>query len=176
MYFCTGCKLPEDFEASIRGKCLELNRDVGLDTSGFSLPQHISLKISFDAGDRYPQVLDAIGHLLRREPPITVHPTAIESHGGILWITFRENAQLRRLHNLLDRELEREFGIRQHLFDKAFLFHSALFVGNEQDIREMGEKLADYPLPESLEIDTFAQGLSEVGKSGTYRVVREIKV
>ena len=176
MYIWTGCRLPADFEAAIRSRCLELNQNVGLDTSGFSLPQHISLKISFDAGDRYPQVLDSIEHMLRRELPITVQPTAIECHGGILWVTFQENAQLRRLHNLLDRELEREFGIRQHLFDKAFLFHSALFVGNKQDIQEMREKLADYPLPERLEIDTFLLGLSEVGKSGTFRVVQEINV
>ena len=48
MFVWIGCKLPWDFEQEIRTRCLELNRGIGLDTAAFSLPQHISLKISFE--------------------------------------------------------------------------------------------------------------------------------
>lgn len=91
-------------------------------------------------------------------------------------MSFKENGILRRLHNLLDRDLKRDFGIPQHIFDKAYFFHSALFLGSEERIRVARELMAGYPLPEKLEIDTFLLGVSETGKSGTYRVVREIKV
>ena len=50
MYIWIGCKLPEDFDAELRQCCLEANADIGADTVAFSLPQHISLKISVDAG------------------------------------------------------------------------------------------------------------------------------
>lgn len=69
MYIWTGCKLPAGFEQQIRKRCAEVNQGIGLDTSGFTLPQHISLKISFDAGERTEDILDAIEGLLRRENP-----------------------------------------------------------------------------------------------------------
>lgn len=174
MFVWTGCRLPESFEREIRREFLRANEDFDLDVSGFTLPQHISLKISFDAGDRYPEILDLIEGLLRREVPLSVIPTGIEQHGRILWITFRENGTPRRLHNILDRELWNAFGIPQHLFDRAFIFHSALCLGGEDQLRVMRERLADHPLPKKLEIDRFLRGLSESGTSGSYRVVREI--
>lgn len=176
MYVWIGCKLPQDFEDSIRQPCLELASRLGLNISGFTLPQHISLKISFDAGERYECVLDAIETLLRKSVPFYVNPSSIEQAGSILWISFRENPQLRRLHNILDRDLNRQFCIPQHLFDKAFRFHSTLFVGPEEAIRPARDALVGFPLPEQLSVDTFLLGTSESGASGTYRVVREIRL
>lgn len=176
MYVWIGCKLPESFAWDIRRECLARNQKLELDTSGFTLPQHISLKISFDAGDRYSEILDSIEAVLAKERSFSVHPSAIEQAGGILWISFRENETLRCLHDVLDSSLLQAYGIGQHLFDKAFAFHSTLFSGDMERIAQMREQLADFPLPDSLEIDTFLLGLSEVGKSGTYRVVREITV
>ena len=49
MYIWIGCKLPAGFEREVRTFCLEQNRDIGLNTVAFTLPQHISLKISFEA-------------------------------------------------------------------------------------------------------------------------------
>lgn len=175
MFVWTGCRLPECFERDIRRELLRANEDVGLDVSGFTLPQHISLKISFDAGDRYPEILDLIEGLLRREAPFSVIPTGIEQHGRILWITFRENGTLRRLHHILDRELWNVFGIPQHLFDRDFMFHSTLCQGGEDQLRVVRERLSDYLLPKKLEIDRYLLGLSELGTSGSYRVVREIR-
>lgn len=168
--------MPTDFERNIRSVCLAQNEDIGLDTSGFALPQHILLKISFEAGEQLEGILDAVEALLRRECQFYVNPSAIELVGNILWIAFKENGTLRRLHNLLDRNLKRDFGIPQHFFDKVFRFHSTLFVGHEEDIQRIHGLLKDYPCPEALSIDTFLLGVSESGKSGTYRVIREIKL
>lgn len=176
MYIWTGCRLPQAFESQIRSRCLALNETFALDVSGFTLPQHISLKISFDAGDRYTEILDAIEALLRQEAPFAVIPSGIEQHGGILWVTFRENETLRALHALLDSKLESQFAIPQHPFDKKFFFHSALFAGDPKKISQAHTVLQDYLLPSELKIDTFLLGVSEIGKSGSYRVVREIKV
>lgn len=64
MYVWIGCALPEDFARDVRRICLAHNRQIGLDESAFALPQHISLKISFDAGDRWDEILDFLSHLL----------------------------------------------------------------------------------------------------------------
>lgn len=174
MYIWIGCKLPEEFERQVRALVTAHGEGLVLDHSGFSLPQHISLKISFEAGDRWEEILDAVEQILRQEGDIRAVPGGIEQQGNILWVTFRENSQLRRLHNLLDRALRKEFGIPQHLFDKAFRFHSTLCLGQPEALRQLLQRLADPALPEELEVDEFLLGISESGKSGTYRVVRRI--
>lgn len=174
MYIWTGCKLPEEFESQIRARCVPIAHELGLDISGFTLPQHISLKISFEAGDRYPEILDTIESLLRRESPFAVAPAAIEQHGGILWITFPECEILRRLHKLLDSILEQKYHIPPHMFDKQYFFHSALLLGDPEKIARARIALQDFPLPPELKIDTILLGLSEVGQSGTFHVARQI--
>lgn len=176
MYIWIGCELPKEFELDIRDACLEATGELELDFSGFTLPQHISLKISFEAGQAYLPVLDAVERLLRKEKRFSVEPKAPEQAGSILWIPFREHGTLRRLHNLLDRDLKREFGIGQHLFDKAFAFHSTLAVGKPGEIGILQSRLEGLKLPEHLEIRAFLLGISETGKSGTFRVVRRIGI
>lgn len=176
MYIWIGCRLPVEFERTIRSRCLELNRDIGLGTVAFSLPQHISLKISFDAGAQTPEILDAVEAILRKEKQFYVNPHAIETAGSILWITFQENDTLRKLHHLLDRTLEQDFGVPQHPFDKDFLFHSTLFLGEPERLARMQAGLSGFALPPELAVDTFLLGLSETGEAGSFRVVRQIIV
>jgi 2'-5' RNA ligase len=176
MYIWIGCELPKEFELDIRDACLEASDGLRLDFSGFTLPQHISLKISFQAGEMYMPVLDYIEKLLRREKRFSVIPKEPERTGSILWLDFRENGTLRRLHNILDRDLLRQYGVPQHLFDKAFAFHSTLAVGDPGEITALYKRLEGLKLPESLEIRAFLLGISESGKSGTYRVVRRIEL
>lgn len=176
MFLWIGCELPKDFELDIRDACLEAAEGLDLDFSGFTLPQHISLKISFQAGQTYEPVLDVIEDLLRKERRFSVNPKVPEQVGSILWLSFRESGTLRRLHNLLDRDLKRNFGVPQHLFDKAFAFHSTLAMGPAEEIAVLKSRLADLELPESLEIRAFLLGISETGKGGTYRVARRIEL
>ena len=176
MYIWAGCKLPGDFEADIRSCCLELNRNVGLDTVAFLLPQHVSLKISFQS-EKYDEILDYLEDYLSRQSPFSLHIQAPEQAGSILWMPVVENHHLRQLHDSLDLKLEQRFGIPQHAFDKCFLFHSTLFMDPDTDkIAKMRRLLEPYPIERELQVDTFLLGLSETGKPGECRIVREIKV
>ena len=176
MYIWTGCKLPEDFASFIRSRCVELNRDIGLSTVAFSLPQHISLKISFQSED-YNEILDYLEDYLSKQSPFSLCMQNPEQAGSILWMPVEENHRLRQLHEQLDAQLEQHFGVPQHQFDKYFLFHSTLFMDSDTDkIAQMCRMLEEYPIERELQVDTFLLGLSETGKPGTYRVVREIKV
>lgn len=176
MYIWIGCKLPEVFEEKLREKCLAYNENLGLDTVAFSLPQHISLKISFET--RQPEaVLEGLAAWLGKQMPFSVHVRNPEQAGNILWLPIAENPDLKRLHRQLDQRLEEKFGIVQHPFDKTFLFHSTLFVDeNTEKIAKMGEMLADCSIERELLVDTFLLGVSETGKAGSYRVVRQIQV
>ena len=106
-----------------------------------------------------------------------VHMQNPEQAGNILWLPVSENHQLKRLHAQLDQRLEQKFEIPQHPFDKAFLFHSTLFLDEDAaKIAAMRELLADYPMERQLPVDAFLLGLSETGKTGSFRVVQTIRL
>ncbi len=176
MYIWIGCALPQNFEDELRAHTRPLAQALALDLEPFSLPQHISLKISFDAGDRSEEILYAVETLLRQETQFAVHPDSIVRQGNILWITFQENEILREIHNRLDSELQQQFGIGQHPFDRRFLFHSTVYIGEENKIALAEEKLQSLCLPKSLHISRFLLGVSPSGKTGTYYVVREVSL
>ena len=176
MYIWIGCRLTERFEQEIRQHCLALNEGIGLDTVAFALPQHVSLKISFHT-DRPEEVLKELNAYLSSRQPFVLRILAAEQMGNILWLPVAENPVLIGLHRELDQFLERQFGIPQHPFDKAFQFHSTLFLDPDgEKLAKMGAALKDYPFARQLRVDTFLLGVSETGKAGDYRVAQEIKV
>ena len=176
MYLWVGCKLPEKYEHEIRRHCLKLNRQIGLGTVAFELPQHISLKISFNT-DRADAIIEDLVQFASEQAPFTVQIAGVERFGNILWMPIAENRCLQQLHDLLDARLESRFGIPQHEFDKCFKFHSTLFMDADlEKISQMHTALENYPFRRALKVDTFLLGKSETGSAGTYRVVRQIKV
>ena len=176
MYIWIGCQLPADFEQELRSHCLAANQSIGLDPVAFSLPQHISLKISFHAAD-HQAVLEELTAFLSAQQPFSVRLCHAEQMGNILWLPTGENDTLRQLHEQLDGFLERRFGIPQHEFDKVFLFHSTLFIDERTDkVAAMRDALSGFPLPRELEVNTFLLGLSSDGTAGSYRGVRVIEV
>ena len=176
MYIWIGCKLPADFEKELRGHCLEANRQIGLDTVAFSLPQHVSLKISFGTSE-HERVLAALTDYLSAQQAFSIRLNPAEQFGTILWLPVAENSTLGQLHNELDDLLYTRFGITQHEFDKSFLFHTTLFLDKRSEkLADMEHALSGFPLPTELQIDTFLLGLSSDGTNGSYRVVQTIEV
>ena len=176
MYIWVGCKLPDAFEREVRTLCLHNNQQIGLDTVAFLLPQHISLKISFQT--MQPElILEDLETFLRQQSAFSVRMKNPEQAGNILWLPVEENECLKRLHEELDLRLEMRFGVAQHPFDKAFMFHSTLFIDEDASkITDMKELMANTYLERELWVDTFLLGISETGKPGTYQVIRQIKV
>ena len=176
MFVWIGCKLPETFETELRRHCLMLNEHIGLDTTAFSLPQHISLKISF-ATEQPQEILTFLTEFLSAQQSFPVTLQTPKQMGNILWMPVEENSKLQQLHALLDDQLQKRFGIPQHEFDKRFQFHSTLFIDSDVDkLTTMTQALAGCVKTQEMKIDSFLLGLSETGKAGSYRVVREIKI
>ena len=176
MYIWIGCQLPKDFEEAARSHCTALNKGIGLSTVAFSLPQHVSLKISFQS-DRYRDILDYLIGFFETRLPFSLHIQPAEQNGNILWIPVKDNLHLQQLHEQLDAQLQQHFGIPRHHFDTCFQFHSTLFMDPDTDkLSRMHQLLQNSPATQELHIDTFLIGISETGKPGQYRVIRKIKV
>lgn len=174
MYIWIGCGLPQTFETGLRSHCLRLNESFHLNTVPFSLPQHISLKISFDGGDRAEDILAFLTRLLSAQASFFVELAPAQVSGSILWLPARDSEQLSLLHTLLDQELFHRFGIGQHPFDRDFRFHSTLFFGDPGALAAIAEAVNALALPRQLKVDHFLLGVSETGQAGTYRVVQTI--
>ena len=96
--------------------------------------------------------------------------------GNILWLPVEDHPRLFALHEMLDRELEQRFGIPQHPFDREFLFHSTLFMEeNDEKITQMASALRSLTFPHPLSVSTFLVGLSEDGKTNI-QIVQEISI
>lgn len=176
MYIWVGCQLPQDFEKALRLRCRTENADLGLDETAFHLPQHISLKISFDAGSNWQSVLDWLKDWCKKQKPFYVDLKSPEQVPGVLWIPAEENETLRQLHRDLDQQLEARFSIPQHLFDKDFRFHSTLFLDAEDKLTAMYARLKNMTFPGNLQVNTFLLGISEDNAPGTHRIVGKISV
>ena len=176
MFLWVGCKLPENFEKTLRAHCLALNEKIGLGTAPFSLPQHISLKISFDAGEQCRRITQWLETELKTESRFYVNLLPPEQMASILWLPVADNPRLTALHEKLDRELEHRFGIPQHPFDREFRFHSTLFMDEDTEkLSQMAALLSPLTFPDPLPIDTFLIGLSADGKTD-FQILREVNI
>lgn len=174
MYIWIACLLPEDFENEVRSACMAANRTFGLSTVAFTLPQHISLKISFEVDDSSLEaVMQTVESILSKEYRFYVNLLPAERQNNILWIPAEDNSTLTRLHKVLDAQLAKKYSIAQHPFDRAFLFHSTLFLDTRPIPNEMEQHLKKLPLPAKLLIRDFCIGISPDGTPGSYRIVRQ---
>lgn len=144
----------------------------GLDETAFSLPQHISLKISFPIADElFEQAVEKVTQLLTNQKPATVAFEGLEIHGDILWL--RADKSMLALHYALDELLLNEFNVAPHPFDKNFIFHSTLFIGGPAEkLKVVAKQLTN--IPKSAEITEFIIGCSPNGLPGSYRVLKNV--
>lgn len=176
MYIWTGMVLPKNFEEKIRNICRNINKDFNVSEQSFSLPQHISLKTSFNI-ENYIEVIEYMKELLKDIKSINIKVIGISKINGVIWLDIEENKQLREIHNTLNKKLWERFEVPEIKFDgQNFKFHSTLFQDMESD-----DKLTDmfpilrkeFEFPIEFETNKINFGISEVGKVGTYKVIMD---
>lgn len=180
MYIWTGLIFNRDNENNIRKICKEVNKKYNLDNKSFSLPQHISLKISFDT-KKYVEVINHIKSILENQIKMKIKIIGISKiNNGVVWLDVEENNELRKIHNLLNEGLKEKYNIPLANFDgDNFKFHSTLFQDknisdeHQQLISEISDKLK---LPIEIEVDEINFGISEVCEVGTFKVVDRLKL
>ena len=94
---------------------------------------------------------------------LEVTTNKIERNGNIIWISIKENNKLQQIHNKLDLLLL-NYGISKHEFDDNFMFHSTLFIDeNEEKIKEMYDVIKDVDVSDNIKVDSIIMGESEDG-------------
>ena len=174
MYIWIACDISREL-AELRKKCIEFNRDLHLSLVAFSLPQHVSLKISFEVEDTTAgEVIEALESYLSAQKSFKIYSPVPEIFSNILWLSFSQNEQLERLHRELDELLLSRFGVPRHEYDKCFKFHSTLFIDDGEYLAKMHERVSSLTIPSELLVDNFIIGISDSGKAGEYRVLKKI--
>jgi 2'-5' RNA ligase len=122
-----------------RKLALEINEKYHTGLAASLLPQHISLKQSFEV-NQIEEVEKYFDGLAQEIIPfeITFSKTDLitftkgNSEIGILWMDTEENQQLRNLHNKINKDLMEQFGIMLLGPDgEKFHFHSTLIYGGQ---------------------------------------------
>lgn len=175
MYIWIGCDINPKF-IEYREKVKEFNADLNLSENALNLPQHISLKITFEMEEGIAKYcIKDIIELLKGTKPFTAKVDKLELYdGGIIWLRMEENEQFKSLHDELD-QIAISYAVKPHAFDKQFIYHSTILMDeNSEKLEAMFEKVKTLPYPEELKINTFLVGTSE--DNINFKVVRRIKV
>ena len=175
MYVWTAINIDDQLN-EIKAQAQVIEQKMNFANSAFTLPSHISLKISFFVDDKiYPCVLQTLLDYYKTAKPFSVDVNDIEIEDTIVWIRIKENDTLRHIHKELDRILQEKHNILPHKFDLDFKFHSTLFLDSDKEkISAAYDQIKNVVLPLSLCADKLIIGASASGDIGTYRVTHNI--
>jgi len=137
MFFCIAALLEDDIQNEIRRHVNKINRESNVSVKASLLPQHISLKISFntDRIEKLEQYFDNI----EIDNEIIIESNGIElleqpengNNSGLIWVNINENKELRNLHNKINNDLPKILDINNSWMDgDYFRFHSTIIMGN----------------------------------------------
>ena len=179
MYIWTGLMLDKADEADIRAHCYPICEKHALGTRPFLMPQHISLKISFES-ENYTEVAQYMKELIENCLPITVTATGISKiDGSVAWIDIEKTEKLFAIHKMLNEKLGEKYGIPLGIFDgDIFAFHSTLFLSErvssalEDDLKKLEKQLS---LPRVFEIREIGIAISDSPEFNTYKMIETVK-
>ena len=177
MYVWTAINIDDQLN-EIKTQAQVIEQDMNFANSAFTLPSHISLKISFPVDEAaYPSLIQTLLDYYKTLKPFTVEVSGIEMEGTIVWIRMKENDTLCRIHQELDQILQEKYNIVPHQFDLDFKFHSTLFLDSDKEkISSAYNQIKNVSLPLSLCADKLIIGASASGDIGTYRVTHNISL
>lgn len=166
----------DDAFSRLKARVCEVDRALGINGSRDSFPFHVSFKISFEVPDgRFEEIADAVVGYYRTLHGFTLYPRAIEKEDGIVWVRYREEPYLSEIKQNLNRLLLDKFGIEMHPYDYDDLFHTTLYMDEDEEILARAfDAVKDTPLPTSVTADRFALGVSPTGDIGSYVICRTV--
>ena len=152
--------------------------EIGPSHSNFTLPLHISLKMSFCVDDDVSgEVIDTLTELYFSFRRFNVTVKGIEHFGNIVWIRMGESEELNLIHDRLNGMLSEKYGVGLHPYDCDYMFHTTLFMDDDEEkVGAAYLRVKDAPLPEKLTIDKLVIGTSQSGDLGTYKVIRSCEL
>ncbi len=176
MYVWTGINVDSQL-AAVKGEAMQIEKALRFRNSNFTLPLHISLKMSFELKEAaLPDVVAALSDLYAAVTPFEIAIRGLERYDNIIWIRMENAQMLNLLHDHVNRLLGSRFGIGLHEYDLDYIFHTTLFMDDDSEkIDAAYDRIHAQQLPDKLTADTFVIGTSKTGELGTYTVLKEIK-
>ncbi len=175
MYLWIGIDVEDDLEA-LKIKTRKIEREIGFAHSNFTLPLHISVKISFPIKEHLREaIIDDILAYYHTLSPFALTPTGIECEDTIVWVRYKQSAALDKIHDALNALLHDRYGVGLHEYDLDYKFHTTCFMDeNVEKIQRAYALIKDEPLPASVMASRFVIGYSESGALGTYRILHTV--
>ncbi|MCH4886273.1 2'-5' RNA ligase family protein [Acidaminobacter sp. JC074] len=143
MYICIALLTDDLIQNKSRKIVFDLSQKYDIDTMSSRLPQHISLKQSFEI-DKIDEIENYFDQLSKSMKPFSVVLNKIDLclinndsiNKQILWYEIEESENLWTLHNKLNRELLDLFEIPMNGYDgDTFKFHSTIaYESNKEDL------------------------------------------
>lgn len=177
MYIWVGIDVDRQL-SRVRERAEAIETESGFGTSCYTLPMHISLKMSFCVSeDTAGTVIEELERYFAAQRPFTVRVRGLENEGPIVWIRMERSAELDALHDELNDMLLSRYGVALHEYDTDYKYHTTLFMdGDGRKLREACERMRNLQLPETLMASRFVIGTSESGALGTYSVLKTVCV
>ncbi len=174
MYIWIGIDV-DDQLATVREAAKAAEARIGFAHSNFTLPLHISLKISFPT-DEPEAIMETVKSIFRDTPAFDIAVKGIDNEGTIAWIRMENNQHLDGLHDRINEVLLQRHGVGLHEYDTDYKFHTTLFMDDDAVRVTAGyEAVKEISLPRTLRARRFVIGTSESGKLGSYRVTDAVE-
>ena len=166
----------DEYLSKLKEKAEKIENEMGYAHSNFTLPLHISLKISFEAdASAKDDIVNDVVRLFSETKPFFVKTDKIEREDNICWLRYRENDALLSVQKRLNELLNKKHGIPYHAYDLDFKFHTTLFMDDDTEKVALSyEKIKDEKFPDTVYAKRFLLGRSENGDIGTYEIFGEV--
>lgn len=111
MYIWIGINVDNQLK-KIKEQSFAIEKKLGFKNSNFTLPLHISLKISFEVEDSvYSSVIQTITEYYQKLNAFEVDVKGIEKHEIIIWIRMLSNEIINKIHDDLNEILKNKFNV-----------------------------------------------------------------
>ena len=151
---------PEKFRKAVTERCRSENKDIGLPENVFKLPLHISLKKSFYTED-FDHVKEDMLKIMNGTGRFHCYIDKTSLHQNMIWLSLRNDGDLRNLHEELDRMLEAKYNIPISRYDRTFEPHISLFTrGTPEQMKRMYDRVKEIDFGSEMEICRFVIGSS----------------
>ncbi|MCR5564851.1 MAG: 2'-5' RNA ligase family protein [Gammaproteobacteria bacterium] len=177
MYLWIGINVDSQLQ-DIKKEGMRIDKELEFTDPNFTLPMHVSLKISFDIDEKmFKKITKDIINYYNSIKPFEIDVKGIEYNETIVWIRMLDNEKIHKIHDDFNELLLKKYNIPLHEYDTDYKFHSTLFMSeNKELIKKAYDLIKDKEnlIPKKLLMNRFLIGYSDEGDPGTYHIHKEV--
>lgn len=177
MYVWVGIDVDNQLE-QLKEQAQLAERQIGFTNSNFTLPLHVSLKISFQVDEQtFSNVVQDICNYYQTLQPFDLVTDEMQDCDVICWLKYHRNEQIDAIHDHLNDFLQQKYGVGLHPYDTDYKYHTTLFMEQSapNKVHQAYEQVKNCPFPPTVKVKRFLVGVSPNGQLGTYYIYRSVE-